>query len=122
MPYELYYWPTIQGRGEFVRLALEEIGTGYVDVARKPNKSGGVPAIMTFLDGKRVKHPPFAPPLLKNGKLIIGQTANILLFLGTKRSRSLNGRRLSSVSARRSRWRLFFACCGHSAFNPRARI
>ena len=45
MPYELYYWPTIQGRGEFVRLALEEIGAGYVDVARKPNKSGGVPAI-----------------------------------------------------------------------------
>jgi glutathione S-transferase len=83
MPYELYYWPTIQGRGEFVRLALEEIGAGYVDVARKPNKSGGVPAIMAFLDGKRVKHPPFAPPFLKNGKLIIGQTANILLFLGT---------------------------------------
>src|SRR5580704_5189007 len=84
MPYELYYWPTIQGRGEFVRLALEEIGAGYVDVARTPNKSGGVPAIMTFLDGKRVKHPPFAPPFLKNGKLIIGQTANILLFLGTR--------------------------------------
>jgi glutathione S-transferase len=84
MRYELYYWPTIQGRGEFVRLALEEIGASYVDVARKPNKSGGVPAMMTFLDGKRVEHPPFAPPFLKNGKLIIGQTANILLFLGTR--------------------------------------
>ena len=84
MRYELYYWPTIQGRGEFVRLALEEAGADYVDVARKPNKSGGVPAIMTFLDGKSVKHPPFAPPFLKNGKLIIGQTANILLFLGTR--------------------------------------
>jgi glutathione S-transferase len=84
MRYELYYWPTIQGRGEFVRLALEESGADYVDVARKPNKSGGVPAMMTFLDGQRVKHPPFAPPFLKSGKLIVGQTANILLFLGAR--------------------------------------
>ncbi len=84
MRYELYYWPTIQGRGEFVRLALEEIGADYVDVARKPGKSGGVPGMMTFLDGKRVKHPPFAPPFLKSGALVIGQTANILLYLGTR--------------------------------------
>jgi glutathione S-transferase len=84
MRYELYYWPTIQGRGEFVRLALEEIGESYIDVARKPNKIGGMPAMMTFLDGKRVKHPPFAPPFLKKGELIIGQTANILLFLGMR--------------------------------------
>ena len=34
MRYELYYWPTIQGRGEFVRLALEDAGARYVDVAR----------------------------------------------------------------------------------------
>ena len=85
MPYELYYWPTIQGRGEFVRLALEEIGAGYVDVARKPNKSGGVPAIMTFLDGKRVKHPPFAPPFLKNGKLIIGKKFHFAQATATTR-------------------------------------
>src|SRR5215471_13711068 len=84
MRYELYYWPTIQGRGEFVRLALEEIGASYLDVARKPTKSGGVPTMMTFLDGKRIKHPPFAPPFLKRGELIIGQTANILLFLGMR--------------------------------------
>jgi glutathione S-transferase len=84
MRYELYYWPTIQGRGEFVRLALEEAGADYVDVARKPGKGGGVPAMMTFLDGRRVKHPPFAPPFLKSGELIIGQTANILLYLGTR--------------------------------------
>jgi glutathione S-transferase len=82
MPYELYYWPTIQGRGEFVRLALEELGQSYVDVARRPGRGGGVPAMMTLLDGKRVKHPPFAAPFLKSGELIIGQTANILLFLG----------------------------------------
>jgi glutathione S-transferase len=84
MRYELYYWPTIQGRGEFIRLALEEIGANYVDVARKPNRSGGVPKMMTFLDGQRLEHPPFAPPFLKSGKLIIGQTANILFFLGTR--------------------------------------
>jgi glutathione S-transferase len=84
MRYELYYWPDIQGRGEFVRLALEEAGADYVDVARKPGKGGGVPAMMRFLDGTRMKHPPFAPPFLKAGALVIGQTANILLFLGPR--------------------------------------
>jgi glutathione S-transferase len=84
MSYELYYWPTIPGRGEFVRLALEESRAGYVDVARKPGKNGGVPAMMTFLDGKRIRHPPFAPPFLRRGDLVIGQTANILLFLGMR--------------------------------------
>jgi glutathione S-transferase len=83
MRYELYYWPSIQGRGEFVRLALEEAGAAYVDVARKPGK-GGVPAMMRLLDGTRMKHPPFAPPFLKAGGRVIGQTANILLFLGTR--------------------------------------
>jgi glutathione S-transferase len=82
MRYELYYWPSIQGRGEFVRLALEEAGADYVDVARKKTKSGGVPAMMKLLDGSRLTRPPFAPPFLKAGKLLIGQTANILLYLG----------------------------------------
>jgi glutathione S-transferase len=84
MAYELYYWPEIQGRGEFVRLTLEEAGEKYTDVARKPGKDGGVPAMMTLLDGTKVKHPPFAPPFLKSGKLLIGQTANILLYLGER--------------------------------------
>jgi glutathione S-transferase len=84
MRYEFYYWPDIQGRGEFVRLALEEAGADYVDVARKPGKGGGVPAMMRFLDGTRMKQPPFAPPFLKAGALVIGQTANILLFLGPR--------------------------------------
>jgi glutathione S-transferase len=84
MRYELYYWPGIQGRGEFVRLALEEAGASYVDVARKPGKSGGVPALLRLLDGRRVKHPPFAPPYLRAGELVIGQTANILLYLGAR--------------------------------------
>lgn len=81
MRYELYYWPEIQGRGEFVRLALEEGGADYVDVARR---SGGMSAMMTLLDGARTKRPPYAPPFLKAGKLVIGQTANILLYLGPR--------------------------------------
>jgi glutathione S-transferase len=81
MRYELYYWPGIQGRGEFVRLALEEAGADYVDVARKSGQSG-VPAMMKLLNSPRLGQPPFAPPFLKAGRLIIGQTANILLFLG----------------------------------------
>ena len=83
MRYELYYWPTIQGRGEFVRLALEEAGADYVDVARRPGRRG-VPAMMKLIDGKRIAHPPYAPPFLKAGKLVIGQTANILLYLGAR--------------------------------------
>jgi glutathione S-transferase len=82
MHYELYYWPTIQGRGEFVRLALEEAGVPYVDVARAPEPDGGVPAMMALLDGDSVPHPPFAPPFLKAGRLLIGQTAAILAYLG----------------------------------------
>ena len=84
MRYELYYWPSIQGRGEFVRLALEEAGADYVDVAREPKRGGGVPALLHFLDGETIPRPPFAPPFLKAGKLVVGQTANILLYLGTR--------------------------------------
>jgi glutathione S-transferase len=83
MRYELYYWPTIQGRGEFVRLALEEAGADYVDMARRRGKRG-VPAMMRLLDGPRIERPPFAPPFLKAGKLVIAQTANILLYLGER--------------------------------------
>ena len=78
MRYELYYWPGIQGRGEFVRLALEEAGADYEDVARK---KGGMPKMMR-LQHKAVAEPPFAPPFLRAGKLLIAQTANILLYLG----------------------------------------
>lgn len=85
MSYELYYWPNIQGRGEFIRLALEAAAADYVDVARLPARGGkGVPALMRFLDSASVEQPPFAPPYLKAGELIIGQTANILLFLGQR--------------------------------------
>jgi glutathione S-transferase len=84
MTYELYYWPTIQGRGELVRLALEDCGAAYVDVARQTKKGGGMNALLRLLDGKGIACPPFAPPFLKAGKLVIGQTANILLFLGAR--------------------------------------
>ena len=83
MRYELYYWPTIQGRGEFVRLALEEAGANYVDVARRPGRRG-VPAMKKLLASQRVAHPPYASPVLKAGKVVIGQTANILLYLGPR--------------------------------------
>jgi glutathione S-transferase len=81
MRYELYYWAEIQGRGEYVRLALEEAGADYVDVVRGKN---GTDKMMKLMEGARQKHPPFAPPFLKAGKLVIGQTANILLFLGAR--------------------------------------
>jgi glutathione S-transferase len=83
MRYELYYWPTIQGRGEFVRLALEEAGADYIDVARRPGKRG-VPAMTKLMDDRRSKRPPYAPPFIKAGKLVIAQTANILLYLGPR--------------------------------------
>ena len=79
MRYELYYWPGIQGRGEYVRLALEDIGADYVDVARGPK---GTAAMMAMMDEGPT--PPFAPPFLKAGKLVIGQTANILFYLGSR--------------------------------------
>jgi glutathione S-transferase len=81
MRYELYYWPSIQGRGEYVRLALEEAGASYIDVARER----GVPAMMRMMDAGHGT-PPFAPPFLKAGKILIGQTANILLYLGARHS------------------------------------
>jgi glutathione S-transferase len=79
MKYELYYWPEIQGRGEYVRLALEEAKAPYVDVARG---AGGTSAMMRMMEQGTT--PPFSPPFLKAGKLVIAQTANILLYLGAR--------------------------------------
>lgn len=78
MRYALYYWSGVQGRGEFVRLALEDAGADYTDVAREQ----GDDAIMPFLEGDRAGALPFAPPFLKAGTLVIAQTANILQHLG----------------------------------------
>ncbi|MDZ4073693.1 MAG: glutathione S-transferase [Hylemonella sp.] len=85
MPYELHYWPGIQGRGEFVRLALEAAGVPYVDVARGDESAGqGVPALLHYLNDGSVARPPLACPVLVDGKHVIGQTAAILLYLGPR--------------------------------------
>ncbi len=85
MRYELYYWPSIPGRGEFVRLALEQAGAEYIDVARGPESAGmGVAALMRGLEDETNARSPFAPPYLKAGTRIVAQTANILLFLGAR--------------------------------------
>lgn len=84
MNYELYYWPSIQGRGEFVRLALEDAGARYRDVARESGRGAGVAALIAMMKTRRLARPPFAPPFLKAGRLVIGQTANILQFIGAR--------------------------------------
>jgi glutathione S-transferase len=80
MRYELYYWPDIQGRGEYIRLALEEAGADYIDVARSERGMATMMRMMAARSGT----PPFASPFLKAGKLVIGQTANVLLYLGSR--------------------------------------
>ncbi len=85
MPYELYYWDGLQGRGEFVRLALEEAEAEYIDVVRGPESGGqGTAAMMKLLGSRTEPHPPFAPPFLKDGDLIVPHVANILLYLGPR--------------------------------------
>lgn len=84
-PYQLHYWPTIQGRGEFVRLALEAAGAGYVDVARgDASARQGLPAMLHYLEDPSVARPPFACPFLVDGKRVIAQTSAILLYLGPR--------------------------------------
>ncbi len=94
MPYTLYYWPTIPGRGEFVRLALEDGAIDYIDNAQLDDPDAMV-TMMEQLGDKALMHRPFAPPFLRAGRLLIGQTANILLFLGEAHHlapRSINGK------------------------------
>ena len=80
MSYRLYYWTGLQGRGEFVRLCLEDAGASYTDVAREE----GDEAMEAFLDGEEAGALPFAPPFLKSGRLVIAQVANILQYLGPR--------------------------------------
>jgi glutathione S-transferase len=88
MKYKLYYWPGIQGRGEFVRLALEDSGADYVDVARAKK---GMAAMAAILGDKSASRPPFAPPFLRHGRQLIAQVANILLYLGPRLGLSPRG-------------------------------
>lgn len=84
MPYEFYYWPGIQGRGEFVRLALEAAGAPYVDVARGRGAGRGVKGLMSMLEGAAAPQTPFAPPFLRDGAVVVSHVANILHYLGPK--------------------------------------
>jgi len=84
MAYELYYWDGIQGRGEFVRLALEEAGAEYIDITRQSGRGRGTGAMLAIMQSDGEALPPFAPPFLKDGDLIISHVANILLYLGPK--------------------------------------
>jgi glutathione S-transferase len=81
MAYELYYWDGLQGRGEFVRLAFEEAGAEYIDVARQEDGTG---SMMKLLKSKSDAYIPFAPPFIKDGDLVISHVANILLYLGPR--------------------------------------
>ena len=82
MSYELFYWDGIQGRGEFVRLALEDAGADYVDVVREPRR--GVREMMALMTNTTEPQIPFAPPFLKDGDRIISHVANILFYLGPR--------------------------------------
>lgn len=84
MTYELHYWPMIPGRGEFVRLALEEAGAAYIDVARRDDEAGGIGPMLDRISDPENPRPPFAPPFLRDGDLMIGQSAAILLHLGPR--------------------------------------
>ena len=76
MAYELYYWHGIQGRGEFVRLALEEAGADYIDITRQSGRGRGTGAMFEIMESQSEAHIPFAPPFLKDGDLIIPHVAN----------------------------------------------
>ena len=89
MTFHLHYWPTIQGRGEFIRLALEATETNYLDIARLPEEEGGgVENMLQFLTQNSASRPAFAPPILvdksDSEEFVVSQTANILLYLGPK--------------------------------------
>ncbi|MEQ9319033.1 MAG: glutathione S-transferase family protein, partial [Polyangiaceae bacterium] len=85
MSYRLVYWPTLQGRGEFIRLALEDAGADYEDVARKPDEQdGGYEVILRYIRGEAPAFPPLAPPILVDGDLVLAQVANILQYLAPR--------------------------------------
>jgi glutathione S-transferase len=84
-PYELFYWPGIQGRGEFVRLAFEAAGMAYVDVGRLPEShGGGAGAIVRLLEEPGPWLTPLGPPALRHGKVLVAQTAAVLQYLAPR--------------------------------------
>lgn len=88
-PYELYYWPFLPGRGELVRLVLEEASAPYVDVARLPEEEGGgIKPLLEFVNGERPGQPAYAPPILVDGDLVLAQSAAICAYLGERHALS----------------------------------
>ncbi len=85
MVYQRYYWPHIQGRGEVVRLTLEAGGAKYIDVARGADSvEAGREKILEKINQESATRPPFAPPFLIDGDIVVAQAANILFYLGPK--------------------------------------
>jgi glutathione S-transferase len=99
-PYELYYWPILPGRGEFVRLVLEEAAVPYVDVARLPEeKGGGFKPLLAFVQGEPPGQPAYAPPILVHGELVLAQSAAICAYLGERHglAPSAPGKRMQAL-------------------------
>lgn len=86
-PYDLWYWPTIQGRGEFVRLFLAAAGIGWRDRARE----GDAQALVEDME-KRAENgfAPYAPPYLveRETDFAIAQVAHIVTWLAEKHGRT----------------------------------
>jgi glutathione S-transferase len=100
MAYEFFYWPEIQGRGEFVRLALEDAGADYIDIARGLESEGrGVPAMLALMRGDGTSHTPFAPPFLRDGGMIVSHAAAILLLSGRADRTCADRRRRPAIDA-----------------------
>lgn len=119
MTYRLYYWPMLQGRGEFVRLALEDAGASYVDVARLPaSEGGGVEAITAVLASPEISPPSFAPPILQHGALYLSQTANILAYLATRHGLLPEGEAMAHQAMQLQLTVADFAAEIHDAHHP----
>jgi glutathione S-transferase len=100
MTYRLYYWPGLQGRGEFVRLALEEAAADYVDVVRLPkDQGGGVGALMKAMSDPNQAFPPFAPPFLVDGEVVVSHVANILAYLAPRLGLAPEGEKRRAFAA-----------------------
>src|ERR1700754_32689 len=84
MTYQLYYWDGIQGRGEFVRLSLEEAGAGYIDMTRESGSGKGVSGMIGVIKSTSEAHIPFAPPFLRGGEPIVSHVAHTPLYVGPR--------------------------------------
>ncbi|MCJ1456587.1 hypothetical protein MMC28_006949 [Mycoblastus sanguinarius] len=85
--YELLYWPSHPGRGEHIRLCFEEAGIPYKDTTNE-SKEKGMSALLSLISpeatGTAANPPPFAPPMLRHGDLLLAQAPNILLYIGPR--------------------------------------